>query len=424
MITVRKSRRASSISVWVAAVFLVLAAPLPAAWRSEVLAQLDAAITNAIADHKCPGAVLWIEHHGQAYHKAYGDRAVRPTREPMTEDTIFDVASLTKVVATAPAIMRLVEHGQVRIDDPAGRYLPEFRGEGRDAITVRHLLTHTSGLLTGISGAPFADYTGGIARAVQERPRLTPGTQCRYCDVNFILLAEIVRRVSGKPLNEFVADELYRPLGMRDTRFLPAVSDARRIAPTQESPAGPGRTRVHDPTARRMGGVAGSAGVFSTVADLARFARCMLNEGQLDGVRVLKTEMVRQMTQVQTPSTLLARRGLGWDIDTDYSRPRGLIFPLGSYGHTGFTGVFLWIDPFSKTFVVFLSNRVHPDGRGNVLDLYAQVSTFAARAIVDFDFARVPGALPFRTNFIRWGAATNALGAMSGELEARSQGPR
>jgi CubicO group peptidase (beta-lactamase class C family) len=387
-----------------------LATHAAATFRPEVLAQLDSAITNAIAENKCPGAVVWIERNGEIYLKAFGQRAVKPDSEPMTLDAVFDVASLTKVVATAPAMARLIERGEVKLDDRVQSFIPEFKGKGAEAITVRHLLTHTSGLLTGISGAEFTNYAGGIARAVQEIPRAAPGAEFTYCDLNFILLAEIIRRVTKHPFEEFVAAEFYRPLRMNDTGFLPSPSLRPRIAPTQELPDGILRGQVHDPTARRMGGVTGSAGIFSTAADLARFARMMLNEGELDGVRVLKPETVRLMTGVQSPVNVTARRGLGWDIDSGYSRPRGLGFPLGSYGHTGFTGVFLWIDPFSKTFVILLTNRLHPDGQGNVNELYGVVSTLAALAVEGFDFKNAPGALPFRTNFIsNWGTATNLL---------------
>jgi CubicO group peptidase (beta-lactamase class C family) len=325
----------------------------------------------------------------------------------MTLDTIFDVASLTKVLASAPAMALLIERGQVQLDDPVQRFIPEFRGKGAALVTLRHLLTHTSGLLVGLGGASFQDYASGIAKAVQEEPRAVPGAEFHYCDLNFILLGEIVRRVAKKPLNEFVATELYRPLRMNDTDFLPTADLRPRVAPTQELPSGLLRGQVHDPTARRMGGVAGHAGVFSTAADLARFARMMLGEGELDGVRVFKPETIRLMTSVQSPKEVTARRGLGWDIDSGYSRPRGLVFPLGSYGHTG---ALLWIDPFSKTWVILLTNRLHPDGQGNVTELYGAVGTLAARAVEDFDFRNVPGALPFRTNFIiNWGAVTNLI---------------
>ena len=387
---------------------------VPAAFRPEVIAQLDAAITSAVASQKLPGAVLWIEHHGLIHQQAYGQRSVEPAREAMTLDTVFDVSSLTKVLATAPAVLLLIERGQVQLDAPVRRYLPEFNSPGTSAVTVRHLLTHTSGLLVGISGADFHDYAGALALALRERPPGTPGTEFHYCDVNFLLLGEIVRRVAQQPLDEFAARELFQPLGMRDTGFPPHVNLRSRIAPTQRTPDGILRGTVHDSTARRMGGVAGHAGVFTTAADLARFARMMLNEGELDGVRIFKRETVRLMTSVQSPAKVPARRGLGWDIDSGYSRPRGLLFPLGSYGHTGWTGACLWIDPFSKTFVILLTNRLHPVDRGGITDLYAAVGTLAARAVEDFDFRKVPGALPFRTNVINWGAATNWMVPVAG----------
>ena len=402
-----RSGLALACLLWLA--FVLPAKGIATAFRPEVLAQLDAAITNALVERQCPGAVLWLEHDGQIYQKAYGLRAVKPASEPMTVDTVFDVASLTKVLATTPAMLRLIERGQVRLDDPVRQYIPEFCAPGTGAITVRHLLTHTSGFLVGISNGEFRDSAGAIARAVQEQPRVVPGTEFHYCDLNFILLAEIVRRVAKEPLNEWVATEFYRPLRMNDTGYLPPASLRPRIAPTQEIYTGVLRGTVHDPTARRMGGVAGHAGVFSTAADIARFARMLLNEGELDGVRVFQSETVRLMTGVQSPKEVAARRALGWDLDSGYSRPRGLVFPLGSYGHTGFTGVLLWIDPFSKTFVIFLTNRLHPRGEGNIVELYGVVGTLAARAVADFDFAQVPDALPFRTNFIPWGATTNFL---------------
>jgi CubicO group peptidase (beta-lactamase class C family) len=305
--------------------------------------------------------------------------------------------------------MLLIERGQVGLDDPVQKHLPEYRAAGASGITVRHLLTHTSGLSSGISGAAFSDRAGALQRAFQKQPTATPGTEFHYCDANYILLDELVRRVAGRPLEEFAAAEFFRPLGMKDTGFLPAAAVRPRVAPTQEMPGGMLRGTVHDPTARRMGGVAGHAGVFSTAADLARFARMMLNEGELDGVRVLKPETVRLMTSVQSPAGVLARRGLGWDVDSGYSRPRGLVFPLGSYGHTGFTGATLWIDPFSQTFVILLTNRLHPNQNVPLTELYATVGTLAALAVENFDFRNVPGTLPFRTNFIQWGSVTNLL---------------
>jgi uncharacterized protein YbbC (DUF1343 family)/CubicO group peptidase (beta-lactamase class C family) len=293
----------------------------------------------------------------------------------------------------------------VNLDEKASTYLPEFAGGGAENITIRHLLTHTSGLRPGISGQAFTNYQGAIAQAVKEKPTAAPGTLFRYSDINFILLGEVVRRVSGRRLDEFAAVEIWHPLGMNDTRYLPPASWKDRIAPTEHGL----RAVVHDPTSRRMGGVAGHAGVFSTAADIALYARMMLRGGELDGVRIFKPETIQLMTSVQSPEGVIARRGLGWDIDCAYSRPRGMVFPLGSFGHTGWTGTALWIDPFSKTFVILLSNRVHPDGKGNVLPLYAAMGTLAAQAVADFDFKNVPGALAFRTNFIEWGVITNLV---------------
>ena len=380
------------------------------AFKSSRLAEIDAAITNAIAQKNIPGAVFWVERQGLTYHKAFGHRALVPSAEAMGEDTIFDAASLTKAVSTAPAIMLLVERGQLKLDETARTYLSEFRGEGTETLTVRHLLTHTSGLRPGIPAAPeWSGYDAGIALACVEKATNAPGTVFRYSDINFILLGEIVHRISKRPLNEFVAAEIYAPLRMKDTGYLPPTNELARIAPTEQTTNGMLRGVVHDPTARRMGGVAGHAGIFTTAADLSRYARMILNHGELDGVRLFKPGTVELMTSVQSPESVLSRRGLGWDIDSPYSRPRGTIFPLGSFGHTGWTGAALWIDPFSKTFFVFLSNRVHPDGKGNVLLLYTALGTLAAKAVEGFDFSQVQGALPFRTNFIATAVDTNTL---------------
>ena len=361
------------------------------------LQEMDRAIEEQIAAKKAPGAVLWLEREGTVYQKAYGQRALDPQPEPISLDTIYDAASLTKVVATTPAVLLLVERGKIFLDSPVKEYLPHFQGAGKDAITVRQLLTHTSGLRPGIPGnPPWFGYEKGLDLAYAEKTSNAPETSFRYSDINFIVLGEIVRQVSGRPLNEFVAEEIYRPLKMTDTGYLPSTSKRSRIAPTEQSEAGMLRGVVHDPTARKMGGVAGHAGLFTTAADLARYARMLLNQGILEGQRIFKPETVRLMTSVHTTEPILARRGLGWDIDSGYSRPRGTIFPLGSYGHTGWTGTALWIDPFSRTFWIFLSNRVHPDGKGNILPLQLQLGTLAAQAVEGFDFTQVVGALPAR----------------------------
>ena len=366
----------------------------PSPFYPAKLEEMDRVIAQAIGEKKCPGGVLWLEHHGAVYDKAYGLRAVVPEAEPMTVDTIFDAASLTKVVACTPAVMLLVQRGQVSLDDRVQTYIPEFTGDGKEAITVRQLMTHVSGLRGDIETK--TDWHGqqtAIKKACAERLQNAPGKAFRYSDINFFLLGEIVQRVSHKPLQEFVKHEVYQPLKMVDTGFLPPAGKLARIAPTEVVQGKPYRGVVHDPTARKMGGVAGHAGLFTTAPDLARYARMLLNRGSLDGVQIFKPETVELMTSVQTPESVPARRGLGWDIDSSYSGPRGKLFPLGSYGHTGWTGTSIWIDPFSDTFVIFLSNRNHPDESGNVGVLRAKLGTLAAEAIRDFNFASVPGAL-------------------------------
>ena len=369
--------------------------PTPAdAFYSEKLAEMDTTINAAIDDKACPGGVLWFERNGVAYHKAYGKRALVPGEEPMTEDTIFDAASLTKVIATTPAIMLLIERGSAKLDEPVKTYIPEFKGEGRDAITVRHLMTHASGLRPGIPAyPPWSGYEKGIELAVTEKPTTPVGTAFRYSDVNFILLGEIVRRISGVMLNEFAEREIYQPLKMIDTGFLPSTNKPSRIAPTEKEKDEVLRGKVHDPTSRRMGGVTGHAGLFTTAADLARFARMMLNGGELEGIRIFKPETVKLMTSVQSPEAVPQRRGLGWDVDSPYAGPRGKFFPVGSYGHTGWTGTSIWNDLFSKTFLIFLSNRNHPTEEGSVVALRSKLGTLAAEAVRDFNFAYVPGAL-------------------------------
>ena len=371
-------------------VFLFSAPPLFAqVFRPEKLAAMDAAIESAIASNKCPGGVLWLEHNGTSYHKAYGNRALVPEREPMTEDTIFDAASLTKVVACTPAVMLLVERGQVELDAPVQTYIPEFTGDGRETVTVRELMTHTSGLPPDIETK--SDWQGeaeAIKKACAEKLQSTPGTAFKYSEINFFMLGEIVQRVSKTPLEVFVQREIYGPLKMTDTGYLPPKEKLPRIAPTEVVDGKPWRGMVHDPTSRHMGGVAGHAGLFFTASDLARYARMMLNLGELDGVRIFKPETVRLMTSAQPPLT--THRGLGWDISSPYAGPRGDLFPIGSYGHTGWTGGSLWIDPFSKTFIIFLSNRNHPTEAGNVIPLRRKLGTLAAEAITDYDFSHVP----------------------------------
>jgi uncharacterized protein YbbC (DUF1343 family)/CubicO group peptidase (beta-lactamase class C family) len=357
----------------------------------EKLQEIEAAVRLAIADGRLPGGVVWLERKGESYHRAFGDRSVQPERAPAIEDTIYDAASLTKVIATTTAIMRLVEQAKIELDSPVSRYLPRFSGEQKHSVTVRHLLTHTSGTKPGISALGWTDYATGIEKACAEPLATAPGKVIRYSDINFILLGELVRVASGQPLDEYAAAEIFRPLKMNDTGYRPAEALRNRIAPTTN---GVETGAVHDPTARKLGGIAGHAGLFTTAHDLARFARMILRRGELDGVRILKEDTVKLMTSVQTPAEIAGRRGLGWDLDTAYSGPRGRWLPIGSFGHTGWTGGSLWIDPFSETFIIFLSNRNHPTESGSVIPLRAMLGTLAAEAIRGFNFLHVPGALP------------------------------
>jgi uncharacterized protein YbbC (DUF1343 family)/CubicO group peptidase (beta-lactamase class C family) len=352
-------------------VFLLLGPALAA----DEFDPLREVVHRAVEKKNPIGAVLLFESGDKRLLHFEGRRAILPAEEPMTEDTVFDAASLTKVVATLPCVMKLIETGKIELEAEVRRYIPEMRA----GITVRHLLTHTSGLRPGIPREPaWSGYDTGIAKATALEPDGPPDRFFRYSDVNFILLGEIVRRVSGMPLNEFAQREIFGPLGMTSTRFLPPDDWRVRIAPTEPDESGVMlRGVVHDPTSRRMGGVTGHAGLFTTAADLARYAR-MITSG---GGGVLKEETVRLMTTPHTWATIQERRGLGWDIDSAYSRPRGKAFPIGSFGHTGFTGTSLWIDPPTKSFVIFLSSRLHPEGKGSVRDLYEEIGAAAARHI-------------------------------------------
>ena len=367
--------------------------------NDPLLADVDSVIEQAIAKDEIPGGVLLVGSHGRiVWRKAYGSRAILPKREVMTPDTIFDIASLTKVFATTAAVMKLVEQGKVRLNDPAVKYIPELGTEGATAeknqITVRQLLTHTAGFAPDPMDANIpAGWAGAdpLLREIFAEPLTAPpGSRFVYSDTGFILLGEIVRRVSGMSLDEFTAKEIFAPMGMRETRYLPPAAWIPSIAPTEEvdlpvgAKAGSGAGRVlrgavHDPRARQMGGVAGHAGLFSSVDDLALFCRMMLGGGVApNGKRIFAAATVRLMTSPQQSPWIPSVRGLGWDIDSAYSAPRGDLFPIGSYGMTGFTGTEVWIDPASQTFILFLTNSVHPYGRPAISSLRGRISTIVA----------------------------------------------
>ncbi len=343
-------------------------------------AELDSTINQAIREGKLPGAVLLIGHEGKVvYRKAYGERALLPTREAMTADTIFDIASLTKIVATTSALMKLYDEGRFSPGDLVTKYLPEFQG-GHSAITIRDLMTHYSGLRPDLSlDPPWSGYDTGIHRALIDKPANPPETKFVYSDINFELLGEIVHRLSGMPENEYVQKILFTPLGMADTGYLPDPKLRPRIAPTEQQKDGEIlRGVVHDPTARFMGGVAGHAGVFSTADDLAKFCQMILDGG--DGL--FTPETIRMFAAPASPAGQKDVRGLGWDIDSRYSGNRGNLFPAGtSFGHTGFTGTSIWIDPASKTYVILLANSVHPHAGNNITPLRRAVATIVAASV-------------------------------------------
>jgi uncharacterized protein YbbC (DUF1343 family)/CubicO group peptidase (beta-lactamase class C family) len=341
-------------------------------------------INAAILDGTIPGAVLVVGHDGRMiYRKAYGERALEPRREVMTLDTIFDVASLTKVIVTSTAVMQLVEKGKLRLNDPVAKYLPEFAQNGKDDITVRQLLTHYSGLEPDLDlKIKWEGKQTAYGMAWAETPVDPPGSRFSYSDVNFIVLGEIVERVSGETLDEYATRHIFAPLKMLHTRYLPPTARRggwiEKIAPTQyDENEHMLRGVVHDPTARRMGGVAGYAGLFSTGDDLAKFAQALLNGG--DGI--LSAMSVEKMTRPEQPPSAPVLRGFGWDIDSPFSSNRGDLLPVGGYGHTGFTGTSMWIDPTTKTFIILLTNAVHPRGKSNAIALRSKVATALTAAM-------------------------------------------
>ena len=378
------------------------AQPASVGMSAERLARMDAVIQASIDKKELPGAVVLVARRGRVvWRKAYGARAVEPQREAMTADTIFDLASLTKIVATATSIMILIERGQLRLADPVVKFVPEIKGEGRDAITIEQLLTHTSGFAPDFDlRERWAGYAEAMKHLYREPLRNQPGARFVYSDLNYITLGEVVHRVSGQMLDEFARRNIYGPLGMRDTGFRPGAQLTSRIAPTEkrrgqmnylgDTGANAGsegeqwlRGQVHDPTSFRMGGVAGHAGLFSTANDLAIYCQMILNGGIYNGTRVLSPLSVATMTRPRAVSEDGAARGLGWDIATSFSSNKGDLFPLGSFGHTGFTGTSIWIDPATDSFLIFLSNRVHPDGKGDVGPLRGRVASIVAGAIMD-----------------------------------------
>jgi uncharacterized protein YbbC (DUF1343 family) len=344
-------------------------------------AKIATVLDEEIGAGRLPGAVIVAGEHGRVvYRGAFGERAVAPEPLPMIADTIFDLASLTKVVATTTAVMQLVDAGRLRLRDPVSRYWSAFARNGKQGITVEQLLTHTSGLRPDFDlKDQWAGDHAARARVEAERPAYAPGARFLYSDINFIALGELIQRVTGQSLDVYAARHIFGPLGMTDTRFRPAPSLRDRIAPTDYQDGVLRWGEVQDPTAHRMGGVAGHAGLFATADDLAIFAQMLLNGGTYRGKRILSVASVRRMT---SPHTLPGgiQRGLGWDMNSPYTAGQDSAFGPASFGHTGYTGTSLWVDPKRRGYLIVLTSRLHPNDRGNVKPLIKRVAEIVAAA--------------------------------------------
>ncbi|MFM7522378.1 MAG: exo-beta-N-acetylmuramidase NamZ domain-containing protein [Planctomycetota bacterium] len=370
-----------------AAQALAVVAPEEVGLDAERLRAIRPLVEAEIAAGNLPGCVVCIGRGDRiAWLEAIGERQAQPNAEPMTVDTIFDLASLTKPVATATAIMQLVDEGKLRLSDTVASHFPAFAAKGKDKITVRDLLVHSSGL---IADNALADYADGPEKAIEKimdlEPLAPPGERFIYSDVNFILLCELVARLSGTPLAERVRERICRPLGMADTGYLPAADLRARIAPTEPRDGAMLRGEVHDPRAWKLGGAAGHAGLFGTAPDLARYCSALLailraGPGRPAADAILSPQALAEMTRSwRVPGG--AFRGLGWDKRSGFSSNRSDLYTDAAFGHGGFTGTSLWIDPRLDLFVIFLSSRLHPDGKGTVNPLASRIGSLAVAAI-------------------------------------------
>ena len=354
------------------------------AQQTQKFSTIDQLVGQAIAEHRLPGAVVEIGHNGKVvFRKAYGERSLEPTREPMTADTIFDMASLTKCLMTATATMQLFDQGKLRFNDPVSKYLPEFAANGKEDITIRQLLTHYSGLPPDLSlTEPWEGKQEAFRRAFAIKPDHPAGVRFVYSDINFIVLGALVEKLSDMTEDQYALKNIIQPLGLKHTRYVPPADWLPLIAPTEYEHGVMLRGIVHDPTARRMGGVAGHAGLFSTADDVAIYAQALLDKlaGRPSKFPVSRATLMKMVTPEQ-PATGTALRGFGWDIESPYSSNRGTIFPVGSFGHTGFTGTSLWMDPVSDTYVIVLANAVHPNGPKSITALRGSIANAAAIAL-------------------------------------------
>ncbi len=357
-------------------------APADVGVSAEQLSRIGPLVRQSIEANELPGCVVLLARNGQQFFlEAYGNRQTQPTPVPMTIDTVFDMASITKPVATATSIMCLVEQGKVRLADPIALHIPEFANHDKQDITVYECLTHQAGFVPDTPLEEYDDPQLIWDKLYGTTLSYKPGSDFVYSDVGFQILGKVVERVSGESLDQFTASKIFRPLGMQQTGYLPGIELRSRCAPTEQRNGTWMQGEVHDPRAYAMGGVAGHAGLFSTATDLSRYAQMMLKDGSFDGARILSPAAVRIMTDAYPSGVYL--RGLGWDKLSKYSSNRSDLYSPRAFGHGGFTGTVLWVDPDLDLIVIVLSNRVHPNGDGNVNRLAARISNVVVAAIND-----------------------------------------
>lgn len=357
------------------------AAPLLAA--DELLdagraATIDYMLERAVSQGSIGGGVVLVGNRsGVTYTASRGKVGFSADSGALNERTIFDIASLTKVVATAPAVMKLLEEGRISLLDPITRWFPEFAGSGREDVTILNLLTHTSGL-NDIAISSVEPLSAIIHKAALQKNGRLPGSRFLYADINFILLSELVQRVSGVSLDRYCREHLYGPLGMGDTMFLPPNELTGSIAPTLGTANEFLTGVVQDQNARHLGGIAGHAGLFSSASDLSRFAQMILNDGRVHGRQILGERVLEQMTAPYFYSNGRVVRGLGWDIHSPYSSPRSSFFSEMSFGHTGYSGSSIWIDPERDLYVILLTVRFNYRDPRQINRLRNDISTIAA----------------------------------------------
>lgn len=335
--------------------------------RTHLLRNIAPIIEKSIAKGHYPGAVVLVAHEGEIiYRGVFGSRRIVPTTAPMRFNTVFDIASLTKIVATTPAMMQLLEQGKVELDANVAKYWPAFSKQNKQSITVRELLTHTSGLPAQVK--KLTNEKDILKQIIEIKPKHAPGKVFLYSDLNFIILAHLVEVISGEKIDQYSKKHIFNPLKMQDTFYTPSSTLRDRISPTEMQNKKLRWGKVHDPAAYAMGGVAGNAGLFSNAKDLGLYAQSLLDGGRLsadyqDGKNRLSHFLgpltIAKMTTPQTPDNIAEARGLGWDIDSAFSN-RGLLFPTRSFGHSGWTGTSMWIDPVTKTWIIILTSRAHP----------------------------------------------------------------